>query len=285
MPSPMRWNKKLSRSIRRFFRLKLLDKHGVAMLASSKNGLLAVEPGDMAIGRRLLRDGSYDWDEICWLKAVVNEPKATLLNVGTHIGAILVPLSKHFDQAWAFEADPTNFELLQTNLRLNNCHNVHAHHNAIGDSAGSIFIERNLLNTGNSSVNRQARSGTEVSMIRLDQALPDHTFDLMIIDIEGFEPQAIAGLGEKLNRLRRIYIEFCPALRRAQGNEPERFFAELCAQFPFCYELGEHANEISAEQRPSWLREVLSRPKHLRNLLLCREPLNSKALEFKRGSS
>lgn len=100
-----RLHKKLGRLLRRKFRESVLSDFGEGVLAKTKNGLLVVEAGDFAVGRKLLDRGEYDYAEILWLKKYLKSEDANLVVVGSHIGAVLIPISKQCKSVIAFEAD------------------------------------------------------------------------------------------------------------------------------------------------------------------------------------
>ena len=272
----MRWFKKASRTMRRHFRMRTLDKHGMAILCRSSNGLLAVEAGDFAVGRTLLRKGSYDWDEILWLRSVTRNQRERLLIVGGHIGALATPLAESFNNVWVFEADPGNFELLSINLKLNGRINVQAFNQAVGSKEQQIGIARNKLNTGNSSVTDVNHSQTTVQMVRLDAVLPDQCIDLLVMDIEGYEPQAISGLGVLFDKVQKLYMEFAPNQLRAQGNDPAVFLQRLFAVFPHRYLFNKGiVTELHNEVLPAWLAQAIAKKDFLENVLFSRTPLQS----------
>jgi FkbM family methyltransferase len=60
------------------------------------------------------------------------------LDIGAHIGAISVFLSRHFEKVSAFEAIPQTFETLLMNV--GNLENVQAFNVAISSDAGEVFL-------------------------------------------------------------------------------------------------------------------------------------------------
>lgn len=262
------------RTLRRPFRMRILDRHGIAVLCRSCNGLLAVEAGDFSIGRTLLKTGKYDWDEIQWLRDITQDQCGFLLVVGGHVGSLAVPLAENFRNVQVFEADPRNFELLSINLKLNDRIHVQAFNLAVGAKTQMVGLTRNNLNTGNTSVGTLNKAGQSVEMVRLDAVLPDQTIDLMVMDIEGHEPQAIAGAGLLFDKVQKLYMEFAPNHLRAQGNDPEAFFRQLCRVFPYRNWLHKKAvNELLNDDLSAWLARAGSKKDFVENVLFSREPL------------
>ena len=209
-----RIHKKLGRLLRRKFRESVLSIYGEGVMAKTKNGLLVVEAGDFAVGRELLDKGEYDFSAIQWLIKNLDTPDANVVVVGSHVGAVLIPVSKHCKSLIAFEADIKNYSLLSHNLALNHCENVTAYNKEIGEKNGSITIKRNLINTGNTSVSKNTGASgslySKIEMVTLDGTIDLEKIDLIIMDIEGYEPQALAGASKVLDKTSMLYIEFAP---------------------------------------------------------------------------
>ena len=81
----------VSRRMRSRWRTKILATHGIAVVADTKNGLLAVQPGDFNVSRSLLQQGEYDWPQIAMLNSLVGT-SSRLIFAGAHIGALLIPI-------------------------------------------------------------------------------------------------------------------------------------------------------------------------------------------------
>ena len=64
--------KQLTRRLRGHWRRTALGQHGLAIVADTKNGLLAVQAGDFNVSRSLLLQGEYDWPQINWLIPLLN---------------------------------------------------------------------------------------------------------------------------------------------------------------------------------------------------------------------
>jgi FkbM family methyltransferase len=224
--------KRFSRQLRARFWARILVRHGVAIVAETKNGLLAVQPGDFNVSRSLLADGDYDWPQIMWLSRLA-EDSSRMIFVGAHIGAVLVPVVRSASkrQVIAYEPSPRNFRLLAMNLRLNKLDGVTARNTALGERAGKIQFTENHINTGNSRV---ARSDGEISVDieTLDDTLPAdwNSVDLIVMDIEGSEVAAMRGAHATLAKTRFLYVEFAPDQLHEQGSSAAEF-AEIAEKY------------------------------------------------------
>lgn len=271
MKNPFR--KRLSRYIRGRWREKALLRHGVAIVAETKNGLLAVQPGDFNVSRELLRHGEYDWPSIRWLRSLLR-PKARLVFAGAHIGAILVPLVSACaeSKALAFEPSPRNFQLLSMNLALNGLASVTARNVAIGEFKGQIAFTENHINTGNSRI---ARDGGEITVEvdTLDDAVPKEwdDIDLIVMDIEGSEVAAMRGAHRVLSATRYLYVEFAPEQLREQQSCAAEFVALAAKYFKSAYVVGSPIIFLGPGEFASHLQGLENREGLLLNVLFTKD--------------
>jgi FkbM family methyltransferase len=273
----VRLDQKLGRLFRRRFREAILSRFGEGILANTKNGLLVVEAGDYSVGRRLLRKGEYDWPQIQWLIKNLKSESSNVVVAGTHIGSLVVPISKHCKKLMAFEADVKNYKLLTLNLALNQSSNVIAHNKAVGEKIGSTTMARNLLNTGNTAIvtthNELGHEYAEIEMLTLDSVEEFSTIDLIIMDLEGYEPQALSGAVDVLEKTSMLYIEFIPKHLRNFNNAPLDEIAMLFSIFRHAYFYGEKIQYFDFESFSDLLRQ---RPDFGCDLLFTKEKLEER---------
>ncbi|HYD84541.1 MAG TPA: FkbM family methyltransferase, partial [Opitutus sp.] len=200
----MSWHKKLSRQIRSRLRKKVLARAGIGVCADTDNGFFIVDPGDFVVSRSLLERGEYDRREIEWLQRVVGPAPSTIVIVGVHVGAVLVPLAKRAARVIGFEPNPPTYKLARLNLLLNEIGNTTLEHLAIGAGSGTVSIVNNPINTGNASISITTTAGsTTIPLTSLDLYCPAKgidSIDLLIIDIEGHELHALRGADQTLQR-------------------------------------------------------------------------------------
>jgi FkbM family methyltransferase len=265
--------KRLSRHIRGRLRSRTLSSHGVAIVAQTKNGLLAVQPGDFNVSRSLLASGEYDWAQISWLKRLLG-PQSHLVFAGAHIGAVLTPIAHEFPDAEviAFEPSPRNFRLLNMNLSLNKLNNVSAKNVALGEQPGRLQFTENSINSGNSRI---SRSGGEISVDvgTLDQLVPSHweRIDLMVMDIEGSEVAAMRGGAHVLQKTRYLYVEFAPEQLAEQGSSAQQFIETVARDFKSAYVFGDAVGYFGPDEFAPYLTSVQSRRGLLLNILFSKD--------------
>jgi FkbM family methyltransferase len=258
--------------IRGRIRSLALSRHGIGVLAQTRNGLLVVDPKDFGVATALLGTGAYDWEQVSWLSRLVGS-QSRMVFVGAHVGALLVPLAQLSGSRdlEAFEPSPANHRFLKANLALNGLSDaVVVHHLAVGDSAGCVRFTENPINTGNSRV---ASTGeVEVQMTTLDAALPGTApIQLLVIDTEGFEVHALRGAARVLAQTRYLYIEYAPEQLVEQGSTPQELLQEVAGQFESMYLPGEEARFFPARSYLDYLGALPMRRGQLLNLLFSRD--------------
>jgi FkbM family methyltransferase len=267
------WRKRVSRLLRARLRARVLARHGVALVAETRNGTFAVDARDFNVSRRLLERGEYDWEQVSLLQRLL-APGARLVVVGAHIGSVLVPLAKvsGADSALAFEPSPRNRRLLGMNLVLNDLGGVRVEASAVGDAAGVARFTENPINSGNSRVS--ALGEIEVPVVTLDASVPQDwpQVDLLVVDAEGFEVQVLRGAGSTLRRTRALYVEYAPEQLAEQGCSVAQFAGLVGQAFAHVHAV----RAASVEQVEGDIAAYLAR--HAKrgtrfDLLATREPL------------
>jgi FkbM family methyltransferase len=273
-----RIHKTIGRVIRRKLRMSVLSRHGIGVLAETKNGFLVVEPGDFALGRQLLQHGEYDYRDVAWLSECVGHDAERIVVVGAHIGSILIPLSRVCREIIGYEADIGNFRLLDINVRLNEVSNARLRQIAVTDQPKAVRFRRNPLNTGGSSVVLRGNKGLEVEGSTLDLLLGRAHVDLLIIDAEGHELHVLKGATCCLNNTRLLYIEFAPEQLAEHRSDPIAMLDLLFEFFPLMYVLGKTAVEYGPAAAKQKLESEMHRRGYLMNLLFSRSRLGESAL-------
>ena len=142
-----------------------------------------------------------------------------MLIVGAHIGSLAIPIANICSKVVAIEANPNNFKLLQTNVKLNNTDNIIIHNIAASDKKENIKFQLNTVNSGGSKrvpINNHyiyTYDNPEVIDVEahsLDNYLSNKEFDLVLIDIEGSEYFAMKGMADILAQTKTLIVEFLP---------------------------------------------------------------------------
>lgn len=118
----------------------------------------------------------------------------------------------------ACEPDPANLELLRGNLALNRAQGVQVLAAALSDHIGTASLHRyGDINLGRHSLLRSERSleAVDVGLTTLDaemerRGLTDREITILKADVEGHEPELLAGAPLALKRTRMLVLEYSP---------------------------------------------------------------------------
>jgi len=232
--------KSLKRSIQSSLTKKLLGPNVFALVVRADSGVYAIDPEDLGVGRRLRARGSYGKEEFERLCRLVPKGGRAMI-VGTHVGTLAIPLSKHCRETVAIEANPKTFELLKTNLTLNGIANCQAFNFAASDKEEQIEFLLSRVNSGGSkrvpknwkfSYYADSPEKVKVDAKPLDSLVEDKAFDLVVMDIEGSEYLALKGMQGILAQTKALAVEFLPQmLRDVAGIGPKELLATLEPHF------------------------------------------------------
>ena len=195
-----------------------LGKDVKAIIVETKNGTFAVEPADLEVGAKLREKGEYGIDEIKRISQFIDR-NSTVLIVGAHIGSLAIPIAKTCSKVVAIEANPNNFKLLETNVKLNNTSNITLHNIAASNKQEVIKFQLNTVNSGGSKrvpvtnhymYTYDNPEVIDVEAYALDTYLSKEDFDLVFIDIEGSEYFAMQGMTDILAQTKSLIVEFLP---------------------------------------------------------------------------
>jgi len=178
-------------------------------------GEMIYRPNDTYVGRSLELYGEFSESEVQLFRALVR-PGQTVLEVGANIGAHTVPLAKLVGptgKVLAFEPQRGLFYMLCGNMALNNLHQVHCYHAAVGERAGTIAVpevdaDREQDYGGIRLTNLPSSVVTEpVPLLRIDD-LQLAACDFIKVDVEGMERQVLTGAAQTIRRFRPLlYVE------------------------------------------------------------------------------
>lgn len=193
----------------------------VATLVDAPTGRFLVPVGDVFVARRIGQSAGHD-AAVLQAALAATEPGSDVLVVGAHVGVHAIPLALAGRRVAVVEANPATFELLMANARLNGVDFVGALQAAAHRSPGAVRFLASASNTGGSKVRPQHSrfeyvydrpKEIEVQRIRLDDWAPAQTMaaPFLVIDIEGSEADALAGMPGILAACVGAVIEIHPA--------------------------------------------------------------------------
>ena len=189
---------------------------------------------DMAsnFGFRVTSDEGYEPETKALLSSFLR-PGMVFVDLGANEGFFSVVASRLVGttgKVLAIEPQTRLGPVIRRNLELNNATNVTLAQVAVSAEAG--VAEFNLApdtNSGSSGLTRATRYANPTQAVRtltLDACLQEHNLskvDVMKIDIEGYEYEAVLGAKElfRSQMVRRVLIEIHEKLLSARGRSPQ----------------------------------------------------------------
>lgn len=168
--------------------------------------------------------------------ADLDKDNPVIIDAGAHIGLATLYFKKLFPQARviAVEPHPVSAELWRKNMEINGIEGVELIEAALSRRSGGTDLffdasEDRWYSTA--SVYRGAWNGKQLSSlirvntIRLAELL-DRPVDLLKMDIEGLEEKVLRDSKDKLNRVKKLIIEYHPL----GGKKPEKLATWLTQQ-------------------------------------------------------
>ena len=143
-----------------------------------------------------------------------------VVDVGANIGLHTLNMARivgNTGQVFAFEPDPSNFEILKKNVKINNYKNIILEQKAVGDKHGRTTLYQSD-HPGKHRIfpqTEQAKSQVQVELTNLDNYFDSDMIDkinFIKIDVEGLEFSVLKGMKNILKNSKKIKIlfEFMP---------------------------------------------------------------------------
>ncbi len=230
--------------LRRFrlrYLIKLFSGDAHAIRHTLHGFLVVADLNDWTVGRSILMTGTYERNVTRAIEQFL-KPDTQFLDVGANIGWFSLFVASQCPQATvhSFEPDSRVYDLLTVNVAINAYRNrVHIHNMAVGEEHGELIItDLGAQNNYGARFTHNDRRVLEkwihgdevtwgtVESVAIDEFLPETDFDLVKIDIEGFEPVAVRGMEQMLARCKPIVAcEFAPSNIEAFNDDitPQQF--------------------------------------------------------------
>ena len=144
-----------------------------------------------------------------------------VVDVGANIGLHTLNMARivgNTGQVFAFEPDPSNFKILEKNVKVNNYQNIILEQKAVGDKHGRTT----LYQSDHPGMHRifpqtkQAKGQVQVELTSLDKYFIDSNLvdkiNFIKIDVEGLEFSVLKGMENilKNNKKIKMIFEFMP---------------------------------------------------------------------------
>jgi FkbM family methyltransferase len=170
-----------------------------------------------------VRTGTWEPGEGRLLRSLL-QPKSRFLDVGANVGYFTAMAAKHCPRGSidSVEPDPRNAACLELNVWALAPHAT-IHRAALGPRRDVVALTFDHSNSGNTRIaERVAPSGAHVPMITADELFPHQVFDVVKIDVQGYEDQVLLGMRKLLRRSPDVCVvaEFYPSAIRERGEHP-----------------------------------------------------------------
>lgn len=172
-----------------------------------KYGKIKINSNDIYVGKSLIAYGEYSESEVNLFKKFIT-PEMNVIEIGSHMGSLTIPLSTMAKSVIAFEPQTYLASLLDESIKLNNITNIQINpcglgktnevltHGSISYDAPGNFGGVSLGNTGN----------VPVSIKTLDSF--NLACDFIKIDVEGMEEEVLFGARETIEKYKpTLYVE------------------------------------------------------------------------------
>lgn len=187
------------------------DAAGMVAEAEGRHGRFLCFQRDAYVGASLLTYGEWSEIELATLLRLVR-PGFVVVELGANVGAHSVPLARRAGRAGrfiAFEPQQGAFGLLAANLAMNGLHHAELWPMAAGAAPGFAPIPLPDYEAPGNFGGVSLGAGTgRAPVVALGEFLGLDRLDLLKIDVEGMEIEALAGASELIRCTRPlIYLE------------------------------------------------------------------------------
>lgn len=175
-----------------------------------------------------------------------------IVDLGANIGyysLIAANLVGDKGKVYAFEPDEKNFQVLRKNIQVNNYKNIFPVKMAVSDKTGNVKLYISPENKGDHRIYDQ-KAGRETVTIKsttLDEYFKNQKVDLIKMDIQGSELDALKGAKKLINTNKNIKIitEYQADLLEANKSRPIDFL-NLLTDLKFkLFDINQNINKLN----------------------------------------
>jgi FkbM family methyltransferase len=214
------------------------------------------EPEFELLSREIFDEGEYAFDS--------DATAPLILDCGSHIGLSVAWFKRRCPKARiiAFEPDPGNFRLLQTNVAVNQLENVELLNLAVSSTRGRarFFGEFGVPAPMASAHSLRQAWGTqrsEESIVVSTVPLADYITEpigYLKLDVEGVEAEVMTSIAERLHLVQAIGLEFHGTGREARTEE--RTLVRLLRENGFEVSIARKGGAIFPSEIDAWVKRV-----------------------------
>jgi len=220
---------------------------------------VVVDAGEPEFGRHIATHGSWEPHVMAIIQQNLQRGD-TYVDIGANVGVMAFTAAAAVGpsgRVLAFEPHPDNIRHFLAGVAANGFDNVTLHGFALSD-APSIF---SLIGSSNGYLMPEGQTVFQTVALEGDPILADEPrIDMIKIDIEGHEPQALAGIDKTLLKHKPIVLgEFNPLCLKDHIGCPPAQFADQLFGLTDRIEAIEHDGRINEVRSPAELLTLWER--------------------------
>jgi FkbM family methyltransferase len=251
------------------------------VLLTVQGSKMYVDGRDKDIGFALLVTGVYETYQTQLFKNTV-QPGMIVVDVGANIGYYTLLAARLVGSkgiVYAFEPEPTGYELLCKSIAINGYTNIIATQKALSNVSGKtkLYVDPNHIGVSSLARDSAAVYGGVVGCLNVEtvtlddflKAIGNDKVDVLKVDVEGAEELVLSGAQKVLdyNNL-TIFLEFIPEKMRALGTEPMALLTSLKTRGFEAKFINEHKQELEVITDLGKFLSEIEQHKITRNILL-----------------
>lgn len=186
---------------------------------------------------------------------------------------LLAKLVGRNGKVYAFEPDPTNFNVLRKNVELNGYKNVILEQKAVSNKSGStrLFLKKNSAGEHAIYDLHDGREFVLVETVTLDEYFKYYNGNVNLIkmDVEGAEGGIFQGMQELLKRSPNlmIFTEFYPVRLKEFGIGAKEYLDMICQSGFKIYQINERKKRLEQVELNTLLRRYTVKNMRFTNLI------------------
>lgn len=222
-----------------------------------------------------IKNNDHELTEIKFLKQIIKNGD-TVLDLGANIGVYTLIFAKLVGKSghvFAFEPDPTNFEILSKNVKENKHENVTLVQKAVSEKNDRIKLFVSKRNHASHRIfdSEEKRNSIEVDVITLDTYFKKikNPINFIKMDVEGVEGATLLGASNIIKNSKDLVImmEYFPKWIRKYGMNPEEILDSLIEKKFKLFNIDQKERKIFPINLKNFVKEYNEQKKNYTNVL------------------
>ena len=222
-----------------------------------------------------IKNNDHELTEIKFLKQIIKNGD-TVLDLGANIGVYTLIFAKLVGKSghvFAFEPDPTNFEILSKNVKENKHENVTLVQKAVSEKNDKIKLFVSKRNHASHRIfdSEEKRNSIEVDVITLDTYFKNfkNPINFIKMDVEGVEGATLLGASNIIKNSKDLVImmEYFPKWIRKYGMNPEEILNSLIEKKFKLFNINQKEKKIFPINLKNFVKEYNEQKKNYTNVL------------------